>query len=500
VLIGSRITSHVNRLSPIDTDGKIRWWSLWTLYGISNFFFLATWNARYWDGWFLFQDVETLHQFELNCPIDRCKVPFAFTLMQPLFRVGDWTVKLLVIISFAFSGWLFKQILTFTRSLSDFQVSAMTIVFVLLPINGARVSLSTAPATLLLPVFLGGTLALTRKTSFVVAIGWLLVTISAFQPSYQVFSIAAVFPLLAHDLSKRKVPALRTWIVMAFLLSVAPLHRFLLDDLVVKLGLLGEAGVVEGTRIPGENGIYNSIRSEFLARATLICGVLALPLLVSGLAHLRHRKSIRDWRPNLIQVGLVLVSLGTFPYMAVGHFANLTDWIVAWLPDTSDWDSRHQLLQGPGFALVVCGLLGLIIPQRRHYVLGLFVVSFLVLNVSTFSNYHVDGLKQRDIIEDLRLRSAEFRGVRVIQFDDRALDLNARGRTVRSYEWKGIAELALGRAVVIPERLPAVDGCRGKVIGKLVTVRKVSGRLKATVTRSRVATIDISDLVTCATP
>ena len=436
----------------------------------------------------------------MTCPIDRCKVPFVFTLLQPLFRVGDWTVKLLVIFAFAVAGWLFSKILTFTRSLSDFQVSAMTIAFVLLPINAARVSLSTAPATLLLPVFLGGTLALTRKNHFVAVIGWLLIAFSAFQPSYQVFSLAAIFPLVAHDLGSRKRVVLRTWIVLVCLVCIAPLHRYFLGDLVVKFGFLGEAGIVEGTVIPGENGLYNLIKPAFLARAVVVCGALALPLLVSGLTHLYRNISLRDWRPNSVRVGLALVSLGTFPYMAVGHFANLTDWIVSWLPDTSDWDSRHQLLQGPGLALVFGGLLGLIIPRFRNLVLHLCVAAFLILSISTFSNYHVDGLKQRDVIEDLRLHINDFEGTNVIQFDDRALDLNARGRTVRSYEWKGIAELALEREIVIPERFTAVDGCTGHVIGKIVTVRKVSGRLQATITRSRVATIDISDLVVCSAP
>jgi len=493
-------TRRINRLSPIGPKGEIRWWSLWTIYGISNFYFLATWNARYWDAWLIFQDVETLDQFEMACPIDRCKVPFVFTLLQPLFRVGDWTVKLLVILAFAFAGWLFSKILRFARGLTDFQVSAMTIAFVLLPINGARVGLSSAPATLLLPVFLSGTFLLTRKNYFFAIIGWLLITFSAFQPSYQVFSIAAIFPLVVHDLGTRKTVVLRTWIVMACLVCVAPLHRYFLDDLVVRLGFLGEAGVVEGTLIPGENGLYNLIQPAFLARAIAVCGVLALPLLLSGLTHLRRHFSLRDWRPNLVHIGLALVSLGTFPYMAVGHFANLTDWIVAWLPDTSDWDSRHQLLQGPGFALVFAGLLELVIPRFRNLVLHLCVATFLVLSISTFSNYHVDGLKQRDVIEDLRLHRNEFEGTSVIQFVDRALDLNARGRVVRSYEWDGIAELALEREIMIPEQITAVDGCVGQVIGKLVTVRKVSGRLKATITRSRVAAIDISNLVVCVAP
>jgi hypothetical protein len=65
------------------------------------------------------------------------------------------------------------------------------------------------------------------------------------------------------------------------------------------------------------------------------------------------KKSIRHFSGGSLEFGLFILALGTCPYLAVGHFANLSDWITMWLPDNSDWDSRHQLLQGMGFALLV---------------------------------------------------------------------------------------------------------------------------------------------------
>ena len=86
-----------------------------------------------------------------------------------------------------------------------------------------------------------------------------------------------------------------------------------------------------------------------------------------------------------------------------------------------------------------------------------------------------------------------------LEFIDNAQDLNARGRGVRSYEWSGIAEVALGREVVVLESKdhPPLEGCVGESIGKTVVIEKSSGRLRALLTRGQVVRIQLSALFAC---
>lgn len=476
------------QLSPVDEMGTIRWKPLWLLYTVASFFMIATWNAKFWDAWFMYANVDALESVERACPIDRCKLPFTYIYEQPLLRIGDWTLKLLVVLGFAVAGWLFWKLLKYSTALSEFQCSAATVLFVLLPINGARVGLSTVRASLLLPVFLFGALLFTYRRAISSGIGFLLVLYAGFWPSFQIYALAIPAVLAARDLSQHKAVSRRTFFSALLLATIPFLHIYILQPQIVELGFAGAPGT------------YNSIRPNFLIRAVLVCGILSAPLLGSLFETLARRKSLKEWSPTLTSVGLGLLALGTFPYMAVGHFANLSDWVVAWLPDNSDWDSRHQLLQGPGFALVIAsGLTSVVAPHRRRFSLNILVVISVVVSVATYSNYHVDGLKQRDVMRDLQAAAEDFEGISIVSFTDYSSDLNARGRSIRSYEWKGLAEAALGKSITIWEAVdnPPELGCRTEVIGKSVTVRKSTGRLKATLTRSRVAAIEIRDLVAC---
>ena len=176
---------------------------------------------------------------------------------------------------------------------------------------------------------------------------------------------------------------------------------------------------------------------------------------------------------------------------------NLSDWIVMWLPDNSDWDSRHQLLQGIGFALLATSILKTVQPRMVNRFVFVCISTCLVFNTSMYANYYVYGLKQRDVIASFRSLSKELQGVQLFQIDDEALDVNARGRNVRAYEWEGMITKALDRDVVILENKPQTPGCTTEIVGKTVRIRKTSGRLKALVTRGQIVTLDFTDLVAC---
>lgn len=476
----------LEKLFPVSKEGNLRWVTLIVWYLVTNVFHIGLGNARFWDDWYQYANLSELEAIERNCPVDSCgKIPFVYIWEKPLLEFGPWTMHLVVILIFAISAFLFHLLLCGIRSISPWQSALATTFFLVLPVNGARVSLVTVRASLVMLLLLVAANLLIRNRAKFLICGGVVLCYAAFLPSIQVFAFAVFVVRVTQDLERVNKITRRTWFVGLLLLSIALLHRFWLTDLRVEFGLAGP-----------ETG-YNTIKLAFMVRAVLVCGALAAPAAYKFILHLAQHRKLAGFAPSTLAVGLLLLSMATFPYMAVGHFANLTDWIEPFLPDNSDWSSRHQLLQGFGLSLILVALLQFILPERRHVIAMLAVIMSVIFSFSSFANYYVDALKQRDVIGQLRQLDRELEGIEVFLFDDRALDVNARGRGIRDYEWQGIVSQALGREVEILEETFPVGACFAKPIGKIVEVSKVGGRLRTLLLRSQIVQLSTRDLVIC---
>ena len=95
---------------------------------------------------------------------------------------------------------------------------------------------------------------------------------------------------------------------------------------------------------------------------------------------------IRKWRylnqRGQVQVvlGLLACWLAIFPYVALGHFANMNSIIIGFVPNVSDWDSRHQLLLPLGIALTLIGLISYLDSSRSQKLVVAIALVFSALN------------------------------------------------------------------------------------------------------------------------
>lgn len=487
LMVSNKLLGVRNLLNPFAQSGSIRWSAVAIWYLSSNVFHIASWNAKFWDQWFLYGDVNLIESTDRACPISRCKVPLTYLWESPLFGVGHWTVRIFVILLFWCSGFLFWQLLRNIPQLNEQQRTTVTIFFLLLPINGARVGLSTARYSLVLVLLICGAWLVTSRKLLAVLFGLLLVGYSAFQPSHQVMALAILIPLISSDIFSGSRISSFTWTISVLLVVLPFVHRYLLADLIVNLGFAG----------PSDG--YNSTQPAFLSRALLVCSMLSIPIASGLIKYLWKHRSLDGFKTNSFEIGLLLLALGTFPYLAVGHFANLTDWVTMWLPDTSDWDSRHQVLQGFGFSILGLGLVQLTHKSRQMRVTFVLLILFFVLSTSTYANYYVDSLKQRDIMSQLESSKDDLRTSEFIMFVDYARDLNARGRGIRDYELNAMTKAALGRAIPIYDESETDmrTNCIGQNRGTVVTIRKISGRLRAIISRAQVVELEFGPLVVC---
>lgn len=206
-------------------------------------------------------------------------------------------------------------------------------------------------------------------------------------------------------------------------------------------------------RVPGQ------VLAEPLARAVSVAGVAGI---VAGLAlaFWLLRRS-RDEAPAgvlatplLALVGVALVALGVFAYLAVGL-----------VPSVWDWTSRHQLLVPIGVGLLAAAAargVSSLGPAGRAggvAVVGLLLGISAIADAKTLVAYQVDWFKQQALIEAVRA-TPELQTARHIRVVDAAPAFNAMRRTYRFYELNAMFRLVTGnsrRLVALAGKDPRAD-------------------------------------------
>jgi hypothetical protein len=192
---------------------------------------------------------------------------------------------------------------------------------------------------------------------------------------------------------------------------------------------------------------------EPLTRAVSVAGLAGV---IAGIALavwlLRRSREAERQRllptPVLALIGVAIVVLGVFPYLAVGL-----------VPAIWDWTSRHQVLVPLGVSLLAAaaargvGGLGPVGRAAGVGVVGLLVGISAVADARTLIAYQVDWFKQQALIEAVRT-SPELQAARHIRVVDSATAFNAMRRTYRFYELNGMFHEATGNT----RRLVAVAG------------------------------------------
>jgi hypothetical protein len=210
---------------------------------------------------------------------------------------------------------------------------------------------------------------------------------------------------------------------------------------------------------------------------------------------------IRKWRYSThrggvqVLVGLCLTWIGMSPYMALGHFPNLNALLIGFVPGSSDWDSRHQLLMPLGLAVIIVGVFNWLNP--RSLLRGTIVVGLLssVLNLSFSQEYYLDSIKTTRVIEALK-SNEDIQDVKFALIDDQALRFNARGRSIRSYEWDAMLRAANPHLDQGTDVLRYVD-CETLNPDAIIVIQATNGRLKTLLTRNPGISVTVKQIQPC---
>ena len=419
---------------------------------------------------------EGVNSFFAECT--RCVVPVRATIEATLIAPGPWLMRALTFLYFPLIAILLAAFLLRTRWLRVRETSYITLVVLFMPAYGARISNNDYQYSFSLLLFvLGAWMTLSPRVLTrifaLIPIFW-----SMFTASLQVF-VAVIIVVLGVKLVRREHWKSPDRLVILGALCVFPIvHRYLLPVLIPRYSFADD---------------YNTIQGAFLLRAIVFTSLLLTPLMILGFKLQREKAVSRAF--VLLSIGFALLGAGTFPYLAVGHFANLSDWILPFLPDESDWNSRHQLLQPFGIALIILAAAKMLQKRKGVFLFAIISIS-VAFNIATYSGYYLDWMKQREFISQMSASKELLIDAKSIVLVDEAPQFNARDRLVRSYEWAAMVKRAID--LNIPVYGNSIKFCEERSPSHLVTVSASQGRLHSLISGQIGVSVSFKQIETCS--
>jgi len=434
-----------------------------SLYVLSFGLTLALGRRRMWDDTSVYTN-ESYGRSALTIagsPPWRAWLEFEVLAANPItFRLVTFAVTFL-------TGLLFYLILVGTPHVTARQARIASLLFLVAPVNSARISMITAFYTMTtLAFFLGWWLTTSARRPLIAAgIGLLLVanSHSALQPLTLLVVGHLMYVRWSTGSDLRK-PA--TW--LPTLLLLVPFGAEILNALFWPVG--------------DDYAQYYAIRPQGVVRATALLSIAVVVLLVSVVRFRMRRSEVL-----LPAVGGVALALGSYAYIVGGHLVGVAQWLLPLVPEHSDWDSRHTALLGIGVGLIGAGFArepashGATRVSALSSGSALAVTVFVLLNLTFSLEYFRDGIERHDFIREART-TVDLSGIRSLVVVDRTLGTDARGRIVRDAEWDWLLAEAGWPEVEFIFRFGRGD-CQPEPPTHALVVAMTTGRLRMLIER-----------------
>jgi len=450
------------------------------LYGISFLPSLLSINSLFWDDWLMF-DLRTGKLFVSqysgggNAPWRGWIESYLFQSSLPIFRI----VSLIIYFSI---GYFLFHLLSRSPILNKHQIVAITLIFLVIPANSARISIVCSKyGVSAFFFFLGWYLYETKNHKMAMILGCLCFFVSYSELPFPTFTLLPILYHLALKKPRRFRGYLRE-VLMTMPLIVLPLIYLITRQIFW----------------PATGNLAVMYRPQILGtiRAILFIAICSIPLSLHIMSKIY--KNIKS--PNLlISVGVFTISIAAFPYMLGGHLVDISDWLIAFIPNFSDWNSRHQLLLPLGISLSIVGSMKFdkvgTLRWNSYPVLSTLLTVFVLLNVTFAQEYFLDSRKQDSVIEAMS-SNQDLKLVQSVMIDDQAVRFNARGRLIRSYEWEGMLQKALGNDRIKVSYLQYVD-CAVFRPDAILHINASNGRLESTLRGTVVVDLSIEKIDPC---
>ena len=430
------------------------WVSAIVLYTLSWGWSLLRPNTLYWDDW---SDVFQRDTFYLRQVfVDSGRPPWEGVVEGLLLQMGPWSVRITTFLMFFVVSLLLFEISRATCVLTVNRLKLLIFLFLVIPVNHARVSLVVFQYSSSYFLFYLGWFVLVRyksTKSFVLACTILFLSFKTHS-----FLFFVLLPFLHF-----------AWLNKIELLDFKKLNRRHLH--IVLIAMMPLAYIIARSLFWPPNDFWSNYHKVYIYgnRIVRIVALFIPFLLCSAWYVLRVRlKKFPNRSLLVLACGFGCVALALFPYYLSGHFAEFRSPFEF----RADWRSRHQLLMPLGVALSVVGLNELLKWKGKNIVVSTVLVISVALNTFWGSQYFLMSHKQEQLVELFKTTKGK---VEIASVEDQTLRFNGRESIFRGYELDGFMTLA-GISTDRP-------GCEALPSGSALTLKSDTPYLKALATR-----------------
>jgi len=416
-------------------------------------------STLYWDDWaYIFNKPKSyLNEIFVETGLP----PWRALIDKELLSMGYWTIRWLTFIMFFVAGMFLFEILKKVSIFSATQRRQIVLLFLIIPVNHARIALVMFGYTTSYFLFFLGWLILVRYKSvksFVLA--WLVLFLSLETHSLLFF---VLLPFL-HFVCLNKTQVANSRKLNTRHLQVSVIAAMPIIYLILRKFFWPPTIGFEDYHKPTSAGLLTGLWPILIG--------LFLGLIVE--IRIRRKKFVHQGLIVFV-VGFLVTALALFPYFAgelyVGYAGRPS--FITVFEFRADWRSRHQLLMPLGLTLSVVGLNELFkLKKNKNVFAGFIIVVSVALNMFWGSQYFLQSHKQEKLVELFKSTKGN---LVVASVGDSTLRFNGRENDFRNFEWDGLMTLA-----GIPTDRP---GCEALPNGSVVVVKSDKPYLSALISR-----------------
>lgn len=397
------------------------WLAALTTYTISWGWSLIRPNTLYWDDWAYIFNQPKSYLSEIFTKTGLA--PWRALIDQELLGVGYWTIRWLTFIMFFMAGLFLFEILKKIPSISLTQSRSIVLLFLILPLNHARIAL----------VMFGYT-----TSYFFLFLAWMLLVKCSSWLSFLSACICFAWSFMTHSfLIFLALPILHFVYLHRKDLSWRKLNHKTVTQFIVLLGIPLLYYILRSLKWPPDveylwyHTIY--LRAVFVSIIYLLPCILSTIVVVLGV---RRGKQLTP-KALMLTLGFLAFGIGVFPYISSGNL----DSRMVFLFWELGWSSRHQLLMPLGASATGVAIAYLISEKQAQVILAFVAVVLISLNIFWGIGSYVDSVK-RERLEDLfsaEMPSSDYSRFIFVDETDR---FNFRGGSYRRYEFAGLLSKA----------------------------------------------------------
>ena len=434
------------------------WVSAIVLYTLSWGWSLLRPNTLYWDDWEQFFRRSPFYVRQVY--IDSGRPLWEGVAEGLLIQAGVWAICFATFLFFFLCGIFVFAVLKTIPVLTSEVVNFFVLLFLVLPVNHARISLVIFDYTsAYFLFFLGWFVLVCYKSTKGFVLGCVMLFLSFKTHSFLFF---VLLPFLHFAwLNKIELLAFKKLNhrhLQVAVIAVMPVAYILLREL-----FWPPTGAWVGYQKPSTDGLIRWLPST----VPFILGLIWFPVR-------RKNKKSTDINFVIFWFGTGVTALALMPYFVGGLFPDYVSVIAL----RSDWGNRHQLLMPLGLALTAVGLNGLLRKYLKNLIFYMAVSVSLLFNSYCGSNYYLDSIKKSQVVDLFVVRNDLQPNSELVILDD-TKRFNGRGSTYRDYEWSGLLKVAgYEVASVSGKRL-----CDQQPNANQLTLKSETSYLKALATR-----------------